>query len=119
MKKNVIITGGLKEMVTYCSAIYTLDGEFDKEQLNDVITSSPIFEDKNFYTNVLGTVQKTTVTRYSKLFFLKNTITFQLRYEMLKVVDIDLTQKDQDWINQDIKHLLEHFELLINSEQGE
>ncbi|MDZ7625706.1 MAG: hypothetical protein U5J96_14845 [Ignavibacteriaceae bacterium] len=37
----------------------------------------------------------------------------QIRYEILRVVDIEATQKDEDWIQSDINHLLKHFELLL------
>ena len=113
MKKKVVISGSLKDMVKYCTAIYEMDEEVNAEHLQSVISDSPIFEDKHFYTNVLGTVSKTTVTRKSKLFTQGNLITLQIRYEILKVVDIDLTEKDETWIDNDIKKLLEHFELLL------
>jgi hypothetical protein len=113
MKKKVVISGNLQDMVKYCTAIYDMEEEINSEHLQSIISDSPIFEDKNFYTNVLGTVSKTTVTRKSKLFTKGNVITIQIRYEILKVVDIDLTEKDEAWIDSDIKKLLEHFELLI------
>jgi len=56
MKKKIELSGGLKEMVTYCTAIYELDSDVDSEMLNDVINHSPIFENKSFSTSVLGTV---------------------------------------------------------------
>lgn len=113
MKKKIELSGGLKEMVTYCTAIYELDGEVDAEMLNAVIKQSPIFENKSFYTNVLGTVQRTTVNRNSNVFIKGNRVTLQIRYEILRVVDIEATQKDEEWIQSDIHHLLKHFELLL------
>ncbi len=62
---------------------------------------------------MLGTVQRTTVTRNTNLFIKGNTITLQLRYDILNVVDIELTHKDEEWIKSDIESLLKHFELLI------
>jgi hypothetical protein len=113
MKKKVVLSGGLKELVTYCSAIYELDKEVDTEYLTNIVSKSPIFENKSFYTNVLGTVQRTTVTRNTNLFVKGNTITLQLRYDILNVVDIELTDKDEEWIKSDVESLLKHFELLI------
>jgi hypothetical protein len=113
MKKKIELSGGLKEMVTYCTAIYELDGDVDANTLNDVINHSPIFENKSFYTSVLGTVQRTTVNRNSKVFIKGNRVTLQIRYEILRVVDIEPTQKDEEWIKSDINHLLKHFELLL------
>jgi len=113
MKKKVVLSGGLKELVTYCSAIYELDKEVDTEYLTNIVSKSPIFENKSFYTNVLGTVQRTTVTRNTNLFVKGNTITLQLRYDILNVVDIELTNKDEGWIKSDVESLLKHFELLI------
>jgi hypothetical protein len=113
MKKKVVLSGGLKDMVTYCTAIYDLNSDIDKEMLIDVVNHSPIFENKSFSTNVLGTIQRTTVNRISKVFIKGNRITLQIRYDILKVVDIELTKKDEDWINNDIESLLKHFELMI------
>ena len=113
MKKKVVLSGGLKELVTYCTAIYELDKEVDTEYLTNIVSKSPIFENKSFYTNVLGTVQRTTVTRNTNLFVKGNTITLQLRYNILNVVDIELTDKDEEWIKSDVESLLKHFELLI------
>lgn len=113
MKKKVVLSGGLKELVTYCTAIYELDKEVDTEYLTNIVNKSPIFENKSFYTNVLGTVQRTTVTRNTNLFVKGNTITLQLRYDILNVVDIELTAKDEEWIKSDIESLLKHFELLV------
>jgi hypothetical protein len=113
MKKKVVLSGGLKELVTYCTAIYELDKEVDTEYLTNIVSKSPIFENKSFYTNVLGTVQRTTVTRNTNLFIKGNTITLQLRYDILNVVDIELTDKDEEWIKSDVASLLKHFELLI------
>jgi hypothetical protein len=113
MKKKIELSGGLKEMVTYCTAIYELDSEVDAEMLNDVINHSPIFENKGFYTSVLGTVQRTTVNRNSKVFIKNNRVTLQIRYEILRVVDIEATEKDEEWIQSDIHNLLKHFELLL------
>jgi hypothetical protein len=81
--------------------------------LNDVINHSPIFENKSFSTSILGTVQRTTVNRNSKVFIKGNRVTLQMRYEILRVVDIEPTQKDEEWIQSDISHLLKHFELLL------
>lgn len=113
MKKNIVLSGGLKDMVTYCTAIYDMDHEIDTEMLTEVVNQSPIFENKSFYTNVLGTVQRTTVNRNSKVFIRKKRITLQIRYDILKVVDIELTEKDEQWIKNDIESLLKHFELMI------
>jgi hypothetical protein len=113
MKKKIELSGSLKEMVTYCTAIYELDSDVDSEMLNEVINKSPIFENKGFNTSVLGTVQRTTVNRNSKVFIKGNRVTLQIRYEILRVVDIEPTQKDDDWIQSDINHLLKHFELLL------
>jgi len=113
MKKKIEQSGGLKDMVTYCTAIYELDSEVDSGMLDEVINQSPIFENKSFYTSVLGTVQRTTVNRNSKVFIKGNRVTLQIRYEILRVVDIEPTQKDEEWINNDIKHMLKHFELLL------
>ncbi|MBT8382040.1 MAG: hypothetical protein KJO59_06765 [Ignavibacteria bacterium] len=113
MKKKVVLSGGLKEMVTYCTAIYELEKEVDTEFLTNIVSKSPIFENKSFYTNVLGAVQRTTVTRNTNLFVKGNTITLQLRYDILNVVDIELTDKDEEWIKSDVESLLKHFELLI------
>lgn len=117
MKKNIVVSGSLEDMVIYCTAVYEVNKEVDIKGLEVIIDSSPIFEDKNFYTSVLGNLQKTTVTRKSKIFVKDNKITFQLRYEMLQVVDIDLTKNDEKWVKNDIKHLLEHFEILISEEE--
>ena len=114
MKKKIELSGSLKDMVTYCTAIYELDNEVDTVMINDVINQSPIFENKSFYTNILGTVQRTTVNRSSKVFIKGNRVTLQLRYDILRVVDIELTQKDEDWIKNYINNLLKHFELLIS-----
>ncbi len=113
MKKKVVLSGGLKELVTYCTAIYELDKDVDTDYLTNIVSKSPIFENKSFYTNVLGTVQRTTVTRNTNLFVKGNTITLQLRYDILNVVDIELTDKDEEWIKSDIENLLKHFELLV------
>ena len=114
MKKKIELSGGLKDMVTYCTAIYELDNDVDSEMINDVIKQSPIFENKSFYTNILGTVQRTTVNRNSKVFIKGNRVTLQIRYDILRVVDIELTQKDEDWIKNDINNLIKHFELLLS-----
>ncbi len=114
MKKKIELSGGLKEMVTYCTAIYELDGDVDADMLNEVVKQSPIFENKGFYTSVLGTVQRTTVNRNSKVFIKGNRVTLQIRYEILRVVDIEPTQKDDDWIQSDISQLIKHFELLLS-----
>ena len=114
MKKRIELSGGLKEMVTYCTAIYELESDVDAEMLNDVIDHSPIFENKSFSTSILGTVQRTTVNRNSKVFIKGNRVTLQIRYEIFRVVDIEPTQKDEEWIQSDINHLLKHFELLLS-----
>jgi len=108
MKKKVVLSGGLKEMVTYCTAIYEVDKDLDTEYLTNIVSKSPIFENKSFYTNVLGTIQRTTVTRNTR-----NIITLQIRYDILNVVDIELTEKDEEWIKNDVESLLKHFELLV------
>ncbi|RKY92107.1 MAG: hypothetical protein DRQ01_06735 [Ignavibacteriae bacterium] len=113
MKKKVVLSGGLKEMVTYCTAIYEVGKDVDTEYLTNIVSKSPIFENKSFYTNVLGTVQRTTVTRNTNLFVKENTITLQIRYDILNVVDIELTEKDEEWIKNDVESLLKHFELLV------
>jgi len=113
MKKKIELSGGLKDMVTYCTAIYEIDSDANAEMLSNVIKQSPIFENKSFYTSVLGTVQRTTVNRNSNVFIQGNRVTLQIRYEILRVVDIEPTQKDEDWIQNDIQHLLKHFELLL------
>ena len=113
MKKNIVLSGGLKDMVTYCTAIYDMDSDIDTDLLTEVVNQSPIFENKSFYTNVLGTVQRTTVNRNSKVFIKEKRITLQIRYDILKVVDIELTEKDEQWIKNDIESLLKHFELMI------
>ncbi len=115
MKKQVVISGSLKDMVTYCTAIYELSGIVVPDVIENIVKQSPIFENKNFYTNILGTVQKTTVTRNSKVFINNNIITLQIRYEILRVVDIELTEKDEQWIKNDVESLLKHFEFLLQS----
>jgi len=110
-----MLTGSLKDMVTYCTAIYELSGIVVPEVIENIIKQSPVFENKNFYTNVLGTVQKTTVTRNSKVFINNNVISLQIRYEILRMVDIELTEKDEQWIKNDVDSLLKHFELLLES----
>ncbi len=113
MKKKVVLSGGLKEMVTYCTAIYEVDKDVDTEYLTNIVNKSPVFENKNFYTNVFGTVQRTTITRNTNLFVKENKITLQIRYDILNVVDIKLTEKDEEWIKNDVESLLKHFELLV------
>lgn len=115
MKKKVVLSGSLKDMVTYCTAIYEMNGKIIPEIIENIVKQSPIFENKNFYTNILGTVQKTTVTRNSKVFINQNVITLQIRYEILRVVDIELTEKDEQWIKNDVDSLLKHFEVLLES----
>lgn len=115
MKKQVVISGSLKDMVTYCTAIYELTGIVVPDVIENIVKQSPIFENKNFYTNILGTVQKTTVTRNSKVFINNNIITLQIRYEILRVVDIELSEKDEQWIKNDVESLLKHFEFLLQS----
>ncbi|MFO7526634.1 MAG: hypothetical protein R6W68_14370 [Ignavibacteriaceae bacterium] len=115
MKKKVVLSGSLKDMVTYCTAIYEISGVVAPEVIENIIKQSPIFENKNFYTNVLGTVQKTTVTRNSKVFINNNVISLQIRYEILRMVDIELTEKDEQWIKNDVESLLKHFEVLLES----
>ena len=53
------------------------------------------------------------MNRNSKVFIKGNRITLQIRYDILRVVDIELTEKDEDWIKNDIDSLLQHFELMI------
>ncbi len=120
MKKKVVISGSLQDMVTYCTAIYNIEGKIKEDELKSIVENSPIYEDKNFYTNVLGHVSKTTVTRKTKMFIHDFIVTLQIRYEILKVVDIELTEKDELWIKHDINKLLEHFELLLSpfTEEG-
>lgn len=120
MKKKVVISGSLQDMVTYCTAIYNIEGKIKEDELKSIVENSPIYEDKNFYTNVLGHVSKTTVTRKTKIFIHDFIVTLQIRYEILKVVDIELTEKDEQWIKHDINKLLEHFELLLTpfTEEG-
>ncbi len=113
MKKKVVLSGGLKEMVTYCTAIYEVDKDLDTDYLTNIVNKSPVFENKNFYTNVFGTVQRTTITRNTNLFVKGNKITLQIRYDILNVVDIKLTEKDEEWIKNDVESLLKHFELLV------
>ncbi len=113
MKKKVVLSGGLKEMVTYCTAIYEVGKDVDTEYLTNIVSKSPIFENKSFYTNVLGTIQRTTVTRNTNLFVKGNIITLQIRYDILNVVDIELTEKDEEWIKNDVESLLKHFELMV------
>ena len=113
MKKKVVLSGGLKEMVTYCTAIYEVDKDVDTEYLTNIVNKSPVFENKSFYTNVFGTVQRTTITRNTNLFVKENKITLQIRYDILNVVDIKLTEKDEEWIKNDVESLLKHFELLV------
>lgn len=113
--KDIAISGSLQNMVKYCTAVFKLEEEADLTILNSMITDSPIFENKNFYTNILGTVQKTTVSRNSKLYINKNIITFQIRYEIMKVVDINLTEKDEQWIDNDIEGLIKHLEVIISN----
>jgi hypothetical protein len=115
MKKKVMLSGSLKDMVTYCTAVYEISGVVVPDVIENIVKQSPVFENKNFYTNILGTVQKTTVTRNSKVFINKNVITLQIRYEILRVVDIELTEKDEQWIENDVDSLLKHFELLLES----
>lgn len=115
MKKKVMLSGSLKDMVTYCTAVYEISGVVVPDVIENIVKQSPVFENKNFYTNILGTVQKTTVTRNSKVFINKNVITLQIRYEILRVVDIELTEKDEQWIKNDVDSLLKHFELLLES----
>lgn len=119
MKKKVVLSGSLKDMVTYCTAIYEISGIVAPEVIENIIKQSPIFENKNFYTNVLGTVQKTTVTRNSKVFINNNVISLQIRYEILRMVDIELTEKDEQWIKNDVESLLKHFEVLLESFEEE
>lgn len=120
MKKKVILSGGLKEMVTYCTAIYEVDKDVDTEYLMNIVSKSPVFENKSFYTNVFGVAQRTTITRNTSLFVKGNKITLQIRYDILKVVDIKLTEKDEEWIESDVESLLKHFELLVTPfDEGE
>ncbi len=113
MKKKVMLSGGLKDMVTYCTAIYEVDKDVDTEYLTNIISKSPIFENKSFYTNVFGVAQRTTISRNTDLFVKDNIITLQIRYDILKVVDIKLTETDEEWIKNDVESLLKHFDLLV------
>ena len=45
MKKKIEMSGGLKDMVKYCTAIYELDGDVDAEMIYDVIE----LNDQKFY----------------------------------------------------------------------
>jgi len=47
MKKKIELSGSLKEMVTYCTAIYELDSDVDAEMLNDVINNSRSLKTKD------------------------------------------------------------------------
>ncbi|MCF8242879.1 MAG: hypothetical protein K9J16_15980 [Melioribacteraceae bacterium] len=115
MKKNVIINGELKDLVTYCTAIYELEDKINLDLIREILDQSPIFVDKKFDIKVIGTLQKTSVARNSKLFVNDKFITLQIRYELSTVVDIGVSQKDEDWIRNDINRLMEHFELFLNS----
>lgn len=119
MNKKVELSGGLDEMVSYCTAIYKVENSVDTENLIDIVNHSPIFENKSFATNVFGALQKTSVKRTTKVFAKENVITLQIRYDILKVVDIELTEKDEDWIKSDVESLLKHFELLVAPFDGE
>lgn len=113
MKKKIIINGDLQDLVTYCTAIYQVDDNVDLEYFKQVFEGSPIFENKPFDIKVLGTLQKTTVHRTSSYFLKDNIITLQIRYEIKKVTDIELSESDENWIRNDVDRLLEHFEALI------
>lgn len=113
MKKKILINGGLKDLVTYCSAVYELENEADPEQINELLKESPIFENKSFDIKVLGTLQKTSVKRNSKVFVNGSRITLQIRYEIIQVTDIELKDEDEEWIKNDVERLLEHFETFV------
>ncbi|MFC2084316.1 hypothetical protein ACFLS9_04600 [Bacteroidota bacterium] len=114
MQKKIIINGDLKDMVTYCSAIYKTEEEINLDLIKSIFSDSPIFEDKSFDIKVLGTLQKTSVFRRSKVFINKDIITLQIRYEIKRVTDIELDEEEENWIKNDVNRLLEHFESLIN-----
>lgn len=113
MKKKIIINGELKDLVTYCTAIYQIEEELDLSFVKEIFKDSPIFENKSFDIKVLGTLQKTSVMRTSNFFIKDKVITLQVRYEIKKVTDIELTEEDEKWIKNDINRLLEHFEALL------
>ncbi len=113
MKKNVVVNGELKDLVTYCTAVYEVSQDIPEDVFSNIFIQGPIFEDKNFDIKVLGTLQKTTVARKSKIFLNGPTVTLQMRYEISKVTDIELSELDEEWISKDINRILEHFELLL------
>ncbi len=114
MKKKIILSGDLKNMVTYGTALYQTDGSIDADLLKEIFSKSPIFENKTFDIRVLGTMQKTTVQRNCSVFTNEKLITLQMRYELRKIGDMEITEKEDQWIKSDVKSLVEHFELLIN-----
>lgn len=114
MKKKIVINGDLDDLVTYCTAIYEIEEDTDLDYVKEIFAGSPIFENKTFDIKVLGTLQKTSVSRTSNFFIKGKKITLQIRYEIKKVTDIELSDKDENWIKNDVKRLLEHFELLLS-----
>ncbi|PKL88822.1 MAG: hypothetical protein CVV23_08395 [Ignavibacteriae bacterium HGW-Ignavibacteriae-2] len=114
MKKRIIINGDLKDLLTYCTAIYSMEDDIDLEYLKLIFEGSPIFENKSFDLKVLGTLQKTSVNRSSNFFLKDKVVTLQIRYEIKKVTDIELNEEDENWIKNDVSRLLEHFEALIS-----
>ena len=113
MKKKIIINGDLKDLVTYCTAIYQVESDLDLDYCKQIFEGSPIFENKAFDIKVLGTLQKTTVYRTSNFFMKDKTLTLQIRYELKSVTDIELNEKDEEWIKNDVGRLLEHFEAFL------
>ncbi len=114
MKKKIVINGDLHDFVTYCTAMYEVEDEIDTEYIRSVFEGSPIFEDKSFDIKVLGTLQKTSVSRASKFFIKDKLVTLQIRYELKTVTDIELKEDDEKWIRNDVDRLISHFETLLN-----
>jgi hypothetical protein len=114
MKKNIIINGDLKDLVTYCTAIYEVEDTIDTNYIKMIFEGSPIFENRSFDLKVLGTLQKTSVYRTSKFFIKDQLVTLQLRYEFKTVTDIELKDEDEEWIRNDIDRIISHFEALLD-----
>jgi len=114
MKKKIIVNGDLQDLVTYCTAIYEVDKDVNLELITRIFNDSPIFANKSFDIKIIGTLQKNSVSRESKLFIEEYLITLQIRYEVMKVSEIEFTKEDEDWIKKDVNRLLEHFELLLS-----